>query len=194
MSDEISGIYEQQNVSWAPSILVRGNATASVVSRYWGEPPANTGVQYEGGDWFPFLDRLGGSSCAGLIDRKGNVLTPDGPVGTLGYGVVYRPHSVKAPVSPEEAADRGTVVWHRSAPELPLANGGNTGDLSAAEVDLLEDTFGSPVLVDITTMTRLRATLLVWWPVALFGILVFVVGRSIWRRVRRRRSRLAVEP
>lgn len=38
------GIYEQQTIASAPSILIRAGATASVVTRYWGRPPANLSV------------------------------------------------------------------------------------------------------------------------------------------------------
>ena len=176
MSPESSGIYEQETVAWAPSILIRSTATASVVTRYWGEPPANTGIQYEGGTWFPFLDRFSGNSCAGLVDRDFNPLTPDGPVGTLGYGVSQRPAKTEGPLSPEEAAAQGSIPWHRFAPQLPLASGVDTGALSAAELARLDEVYGRPMVVEVTAFTRIQATIAVWFPIlALIAVVFFVV-------------------
>jgi len=182
---EGSGVYEQETVAWAPSILIVGETTASVVTRYWGEPPANVGVQYEGGGWFAFLSSLGGDSCAGLLDSDGDILYHDGRVGTIGYGVAPPPSPEVGPGSgPEEQAAAGTVPWHRSAPSLELEPGGLTGPLSANELTALGAVYGSPQTVDVSTTTRTRASIAVWRP-TLFTVSIFVLG--LWFTVRRMR-------
>ena len=172
-------------MAWAPSILIVGETTASVVTRYWGEPPANVGVQYEGGGWFAFLSSLGGDSCAGLLDSDGDILYHDGRVGTIGYGVAPPPSPEVGPGSgPEEQAAAGTVPWHRSAPSLELETGGLTGPLSANELTALGAVYGSPQTVDVSTTTRTRASIAVWRP-TLFTVSIFVLG--LWFTVRRMR-------
>lgn len=142
------GIYEQQTIAWAPPILIRDTATASVVTRFWGRPPANVGVQYEGGEWFSFLGSVFvGDSCAGIVDGDGNIVAPDGNVGTLGYGLAPPPEDNEGPLSPEESVAQGTVPTHRTAPILELENGKRTGALSATEVQTLEAAYGSATVL-----------------------------------------------
>ena len=180
---EGSGVYEQETVAWAPSILIVSETTASVVTRYWGEPPANVGVQYEGGNWFAFLGSFGGDSCDGLLDNDGNILYHDGRVGTIGYGIAPPPAPEVGPGSgPEEQAAAGTVPWHRSAPSLELESGGLAGSLSAEELAALEAVYGSPQEVDVSTMTRVQASIAVW-RTSLFTVVIVFLG--LWFTVRR---------
>jgi hypothetical protein len=185
---EGSGVYERETVAWAPSILIRNQATASVVTRFWGVPPANLGVQYEGGDWFSFLVFLVGDSCAGRLDEDGNVLFPDGRVGTVGFGVAPPPPPPSSEAhpedGPEERAAVGTVPWHRSAPSLYLESGDQTGPLSPEESAALEDAYGSSHTVSVSTATRVQATIAVWWPIALATVVVILALWFVMRRIR----------
>lgn len=187
------GIYEQKTIAWAPPIIIRDTATASVVTRFWGRPPANVGVQYEGGEWFSFVDSLFvGDSCAGILDGDGNLIAPDGQVGTVGYGMAPPPEHNEGPLSPEESAAQGTVPFHRTAPILELENGTRTGALSETEIQTLEAAYGPAAVLGIPFWTRVQATIVVWAPVLLaIGVAVVVVGfvlRLLWRR--KARSRL----
>lgn len=184
------GIYEQRTIAWAPPILIRDTATASVVTRFWGRPPANVGVQYEGGEWFSFVGSLfEGDSCAGTLDRDGNFLAPDGPVGTVGYGLAPPPENATGPLSPEERAAQGTVPLHRTAPFLVLENEKRTGNLSENEITVLESAFGTPTVLDISLWTRVQATAVVWAPVLLaVALAIFFVGGGL-RVIRRGKDR-----
>lgn len=186
------GVYEQETIARAPSVLIRGAASASVVIRYWGEPPANLGLQLEGGGPFPFLGFLGGDSCNGLLDSKGNILYNDGRIGTVGYGAAYAPAPEVGPNnSPEEQASAGTVPWHRSAPSLILETGGVAGPLSDNELAALEAAYGAPHAVEVSPDMRIQARVAAWAPTVI--ALVLFVG-SMWlaiRMVRRGRGHRA---
>lgn len=186
--DREGGIYEQMTISRAPSILIRDATTVSVVTRYWGNPTGNVGLQYEGGGWFSWVKNpFVGNSCDGLVDDEGNVLTPDGRPGTLGYGFVPPPEKTEGPLLRAEAAAQGTIPWHRSAPSLTLDNGSSSGPLSAAELDLLQSTFGPATQVEIPTSTYLLATIIVWYPtvlgLALVAAVVAMIGFLVHKRV-----------
>lgn len=186
--DHGGGIYEQVTINRAPSILIRDATTVSVETRYWGRPPANVGPQYEGGEWFSWVKSFNVyDSCDGLLDDEGNILTPGGRPGTLGYGFAPPPESAEGPLSPAEAAAQGTVPWHRSAPSLTLDNGSSSGPLSAAELEYLEATFGPATQVEIPASTYLRATIIVWSPtvlgIALIALVVAAIGFFVHRRV-----------
>lgn len=183
------GIYEQETIAWAPPILIRDTATASVVTRFWGRPPANVGVQYEGGEWFSFLNSLFGiDSCDGILDEDGNLVAPNGQVGTVGYGMAPPPENTEGPLSPEEAAAQGTIPFHRSAPLLELENGSRTGKLSPSEIAALEGAYGSATVLEIPFWTRAQATFVVWWP-SLLAVALVVGGVIYTVRKRKGRSR-----
>lgn len=191
--DREGGIYEQLAISGIPSILIREATTVSVVTRYWGRPPANVGPQYEGGEWFSWVKNpFVGDSCGGKLDDEGNILTPDGRPGTLGYGFAPPPEDTGGPLSPAEAAAQGAVPWHRSAPSLTLDNGSSTGPLSAAELEMLEFTFGPGNEVEIPTSTYFRSTIIVWYPtvlgIALIAAVVAVIGFLVHRRTSQQNS------
>jgi hypothetical protein len=163
---DAEGVYRQETVARAPGFLLFwSESTASVVSRYWGEPPSNTGVQYEGGEW-KWSNPFTVDSCEGLLDDDGHILTPDRAVGTLGYGVASESD-------------------HRDAPWAILASGGRTGDLSSEELSVLQSVLGPPVTVDHSTWTLIQATALVWWRTVLAYALVILLVVWIGRRYRR---------
>ena len=100
---ENAGIYEETTIAWAPPILIREVATASVVTRYWGTPPASVGIQYEGGEWLEFANL----DCSPASD---------GFVGTTGFGMAPLPEdSAKPDDSPEERVAEGTDQTAESA-------------------------------------------------------------------------------
>lgn len=183
------GIYEQETIARAPSILIRDSATASVVTRLWGRPPANVGVQYEGGEWFSFVKSFfSGNSCDGILDDQGNLIASDGQVGTVGYGPP--PVDNEGPLSPEEAAAQGTVPFYRTAPILGLENGTLTGELSPGEIATLKAAYGPATVLEIPFSTRVQATIVVWWPTVLaFAVAVVVIGGAIYIIRARRKSR-----
>ena len=180
--DPGGGIYEQQTVAYAPPIVIRDAATASVVTRYWGRPPANLGLQFEGGRWFSWWPSNVRSSCEGILDDDGlHLLTPDGATGTLGYGFAPPPEDTEGPLSPEEAKAQGTVPWHRDAPSLALSDRSLHGPISEAELAILEAVYGPATVVRIKPGTSWRAALRVWWPTALgLVILAVVVGAAAY--------------
>lgn len=165
-ADEAPGVYQQKTVARAPGFfLFWSGSTASVVSRYWGEPPPNTGIQYEGGEWKwsnPFVV----DSCEGLLDDDGHILTPDGPVGTVGYGLASESD-------------------HRDAPGPYLGDGAQTGELTSDETVILESAFGPLVGVDHSTWTLIQATALVWWRTVVSWGLIILAALWLARRYRR---------
>jgi len=166
-ADKAPGVYQQETVARAPGFFLFWSAsTASVVSRYWGEPPPNTGIQYEGGDWKwsnPFVV----DSCEGLLDDDDHIITPDGAVGTVGYGLASESD-------------------HRDAPWPHRGDRARTGELSSDETAIFESAFGSAVGVDHSTWTLIQATALVWWRTALsYGVLVLI---AFWMARRYRRN------
>lgn len=183
----IAGVYEQETVAWAPSILIRGESTASVVTRYWGQPPANVGLQYEG-EWLPWIWGMS-QSCAGLVDSDFNVIYSDGRVGTVGYGLAPLPSTGVGPSdSPEEQAATEVAPWHRSAPAVILENGQVTGSLSDSEAEALSAAFGEPTVLDIGNTTRIQATIRVWAPVATVAGVIALVVFVLWHIQRRRNA------
>ena len=191
-SQEDGGIYEQETIAWAPPILIRDTATASVVTRFWGRPPANVGVQYEGGEWLSVVSSyVSPSSCEGILDQHGNLVAPDVGVGRAGYGMAPPPENNDGPLSPEETAAQGTVPFHRTAPILVLENGTSTGALSANEVEILEAAYGPATVLEIPFASRAQATFVVWWPALLAFALAAVATRGVMYIIRTHRSREA---
>ena len=58
-ADRPEGLYELTVVARAPNLLVRGERSATVVTRSWGPAPDHTGVVVQGDSW----GVMGGSSC-----------------------------------------------------------------------------------------------------------------------------------
>ncbi len=69
----IEGVFEYRHVSWTPFLGFRGERSVSIVTRYWGRAPENTGLEIHGVNWL-----LWGSTCS---DGSASV-------GTVGYGMV----------------------------------------------------------------------------------------------------------
>jgi hypothetical protein len=185
------GVFEQETIAWAPSILIRNAASASVVTRVWGQPPANTGIQFDGGYWLPFL-RQWGDSCKGVVDPNGHVILDRGRTGSLGYGYAPPPESGGEHLSPDEIEAQGTRPKHREAPTLLLEGGITSGPLSDAEEASLEAVYGPSDELPISTMTRVEATIGVWLPIvasiALLTVAVFLLAARVKRRLNRKRA------
>ena len=58
--DSITGFYELEVVARAPNLFVRGERSATVVTRVWGAGPEDLGVFVQGNAW---LTMLGESTC-----------------------------------------------------------------------------------------------------------------------------------
>lgn len=152
--------------------------------------PDDVGVQYEGDEWFSFLDSLFGVDSCGILDEDGNLVAPDGQVGTVGYGMAPPPENSEGSLSPEEAAAQGTVAFYRTAPFLELETGTRTGTLSGTEIAALQAAYGGPTTVlEIHFWTRVQATFVVWWPTLLaIGLVVGGVIYTVRKRKGRSRS------
>lgn len=160
MWDGKTGAFEQQTIAYAPADPLTDGRSASLVVRYWGEPPADIGLAFHGGHEFPPL-RLMGSTCGWWRD----------PVGAFKY-----------------AGPDGVADWGRSAAfltEPPLGRG-----LTDDEVARLEAHFGPAVAVEVNTYDIARGVAGVWLPkIGLQAILVaLVVLPFAYRRGRRLRE------
>lgn len=64
--DPILAVYEQRHVAWTPSLLLRTERSASIVTRYWGdvEPPLGVRVHGEGLVAFLGFDECGNSASS----------------------------------------------------------------------------------------------------------------------------------
>lgn len=67
VTGETRGVFEQQTIAAVPSLGIRETRSASVVVRFWGEPPSHLGLQYHGGNW---RSPLSGYSCGPFEDAK----------------------------------------------------------------------------------------------------------------------------
>lgn len=71
--EQVDGVFEYQQIAWTPSLRFRDERSVSIVTRYWGFPPDQPGLEIHGDhSW------LGVHSC------------PNGasPLGTVDYGTV----------------------------------------------------------------------------------------------------------
>jgi hypothetical protein len=155
--DDKTGAFEQRTIAYAPADPLTDGRSASLVVRYWGEPPAELGLAFHRGREFPPL-RLMGGSCGWWRD----------PVGALRYG------------GPESLGH-----WGRTALFLmdkPLGQG-----LNDDEVAMLEAHFGPTVVVEARTSDIARGVAGVWLPkLGLTAILLAVVVLPFgYRRGRR---------
>lgn len=140
----VAGVYEQHHIDSAPHLGVRAERTVSVVTRYWGTPPANTGRVIHGNDTV-----LAMSSC-------GN---ESGHEGMVGYGWV-------AEGSTSEY--RGLPWVNLGGPDTWQT----AGTLTVEQEQMLEAAFGPPVILEVSAATRAGALVQLWWaPVLVVGTL-----------------------
>lgn len=71
---QIDGVFEYQHIAWTPNLGYRDERSVSIVTRYWGDPPDQPGLEIHGEHFLGYTN-----SCAnGAI-----------PLGTVDYGVFY---------------------------------------------------------------------------------------------------------
>lgn len=68
VTEETPGVFEQETIAVIPSLGIREAKSASVVVRFWGQPPGHLGIQYHGGGLGPLL---ASSSCGPHQDTTG---------------------------------------------------------------------------------------------------------------------------
>ncbi len=160
----IVGVYEQQHIAGSPGLIVISPRTVSIVTRYWGTPPANVGLQLHGAG----LGVLGASSCGNQA----------GEVGLIGYNWVDQNDLDQFP-------DTG-----RPLPSIDIRQSVDgflpttTGLLTAEQEAELTVAFGEPVVLDISRSDRIVGFLMVWqYHLALIaGVLLFIVIRRMRAR------------
>lgn len=156
----LRGVVEHEVVARAPALvpLTSGGARAVVV-RLWGEGSeeiADLPVVSE--VRVPYLGD-GGMSC----DFPGTALAG---AGVLSAVVDDEVRVWREPIGPED-------LVHHFADGVP--------DEARARLD---EAFGAPVVHEVTTLTRTRAHVAVWWPHALAVAMVAVVVVVVRRRLR----------
>lgn len=157
--DVFVGVYEFEFVARSPGFIILGPRAATVVTRYWGEPPSNLSVQKVGDDFGGFI---GGSNCGVDVRDKGEV------------GYWY---------TDSRSVDRSD--WPRSS----LTFAGVTGTLTSSQESLLEARFGPPVELGVSPLDRLWGIAVAWrWELgALFAVAGFIAVVSVFRRRQLRR-------
>lgn len=137
---------------------LRRGAAASVVIRYWGTPPENSGVEVSGGELL--LGTLWFTDCE-----------PDqqAPPGESGYGWT-------------ETTGGPRYIW------VDIGDGHLIGELSTSQVQSLDAAFGDHITLAITPADRLQAVIWVWWPILLPTAVVAALIILIVKRRRLRSS------
>jgi len=159
-SQPLVGFYEQQHIAFTPAFFLRGERSASVVSRYWGSPP-NLSVASHGSGGF-FIGFLFGGGCG---DDASN----------LGETSIH-------------AATEGAADYRRgSISGVDLADPSYPQVLSPAEEAALDERFGPAVAESLGPDDYvLGYTLILWRPLlglAAFSGLAYLV-RSRIRKIR----------
>lgn len=136
-TDGVVGVFQQETLAQSPNVGLRRGAAASVVTRYWGTPPENTGVEVSGGELL--LGTLWFTDCE-----------PDqqAPPGESGYGWT-------------ETTGGPRYIW------VDIGDGQLIGELSTSQVQSLDAAFGDHITLAITPADRLQAVIWVWWPILL---------------------------
>jgi hypothetical protein len=158
---ETVGVFEQKTITAVPGLLFREARSASVVVRYWGEPPQHLGLQLHGGKWYQVPEGID-ASCPHFRDVGGAVRygTPD--VGSPGFRAT------------------GFVYFAEEDAMQPVRD-----DLAQ-----LEKWLGPPVLVPVGAAVVVQAFASVWVPtLAGFGAIAGVLALAVSRRRRRSHRR-----
>lgn len=160
--EEVLGVYEREHLAESPSLLVVGGRTVSVVTRYWGEPPPDLGLNlhtasmgwWDSGVWPCY----GGGGHVGRVDYR-----------WVGEGTLD---------------DAPRVTNHIEKHFLGL---GADDRLSPAQDAELTARFGPPVIVGASLGERLGGTLFVWRhhlavaPAVLLPLGFVASRRRLWR-------------
>lgn len=163
-SGQITGVYQLETLALVPDMGLRKGAAATVVARYWGEPPRELGIQVDGGEWF--LGLLWHTDCGP---------DPLPPAGESGYGFQIE-------------GDSGRFVAVQMVDGPWYAPGTMHGELNAEQVAALDQRYGPHRVLEISAADSFRGLVAVWWPNAL--LLAGVAGGVylLVRRYKRRRS------
>ena len=159
--DEVTGVYQLETIAAVPSMGFRNAAAATVVSRYWGEPPGETGVAVTGGDW--------------LYDTVFTDCEPDPmpPAGESAYGFGVN-------------GDPSRFVSVQLTPGAPYAEGTIHGDLTTDQVAALDKAYGPHTTIPISVGNRVHGVATVWYPnLLIVGALAGIISLAI-RRIRKR--------
>lgn len=66
---QVDGVFEYQQIAWTPSLRFRAERSVSIVTRYWGLPPDQPGLQIHGDhSWLGMHTCPNGSSPLGTLD------------------------------------------------------------------------------------------------------------------------------
>jgi len=138
----------------------------STVTRYWGVPPASTGLQVHGEG----LGILGSSSCGNQA----------GAVGLVGYNWVDQTHldTSTEPQRPLPSID--------TRPFLDGFTATTHGALTPRQEAGLTERFGEPTVLMITSGDRVAAMLMAWQYHLI--ALVLVAGIAVFLVLRMRRT------
>lgn len=113
----IAGVYQFMTLARAPTMGWRYATTATILTRYWGDPPDNTGIDVTGGEPWPLYTWYGSGPC-------GPGAQP--PVGEIGYA------------TPRSGGSSG----HRSITTWVVMGESMVGELSPSQVRALDATYG----------------------------------------------------
>lgn len=171
---ETLGVYEITYLAKAPGMMpIIRDRSAMIVTRYWGEPPPELGVQltaYQ--SWRSWTD------CGIRIAEAGTVtywftgmLEKDG-----------EEHRIEGEVN---STDR------RIDPEV-LVNIERRAPVSAAQEVALEERWGPPVVLDISLGERTNAIRMLWQWHLLTGAMIIALIWAVRRWRRHRRGRVDV--
>ncbi|MEN8237891.1 MAG: hypothetical protein ABFR53_01690 [Actinomycetota bacterium] len=162
-----AGVYEQEHIAGSPGLVFISPRTVSVVTRYWGTPPAHLGPQMHGEG----LGIFGVSSCGNQA----------GTVGLIGYNWVDR-HDLDIGRDP-----------HRPLPSIdirPSLDGfteTTTGVLTEAQEADLTRRFGEPKVVLISAKHRFLANLMAWqYHIIALGFVAGLLAIFVFRMQTRR--------
>lgn len=134
----IAGVYQFMTLARAPTMGWRYATTATILTRYWGDPPDSTGIDATGGELWPLYTWYGTGAC-------GPGLQP--PVGEIGYGITR---------SGGSGAHRFVETWVAIGESM-------FGGLSPSQVEALDDAFGPSTTIEVGVLDRFQAVVAVWW-------------------------------
>lgn len=163
-NDAVTGVYQVETVAIAPNMGLREGAAATVVTRYWGLPPTNLGIQVDGGQWL-----------MGILFTTDCDPGPVPPPGESGYGFSLN-------------GDPSRYVSVQMAEGPAYAQGTMHGDLTAEQVAALDERFGPHEVVPVSAVDRAAGLAAVWWPNLLLVVLLAGIVYLIVRRIQRRRG------
>jgi hypothetical protein len=174
----ISGVFEEETIASAPAFLFRDRATATIVTRHWGDPPADLQLQHEGMWSIPHPPNSDLCPPEYRDDRH----EPDvGSTGSIRYSQVGGAEPLKRDLITDLTSRRHIG---RMATET--------------EVERLVSLYGPTHYVTVPFTTRVLAWTIVWGPVVVMGGIVaalvyaaaFGLSKLSWGKLRMPRARV----